>query len=53
MIKSLLRSMAHGSKEARQNFPRLMQIKTLANSQTKKLFNDEVSGKSYNHYILL
>lgn len=42
MIKSLLRSMAHGCKEARQYFPRLLQIKRLANDHTKKLFNDEV-----------
>lgn len=42
MIKSLLRGMAHGSKEARQYFPRLLQIKKLSNKDTKKLFNDEV-----------
>lgn len=42
LIKSLLRSMAHGCKEARQYFPRLLQIKRLANDHTKKLFNDEV-----------
>ncbi|KAJ6648931.1 DNA-dependent protein kinase catalytic subunit [Pseudolycoriella hygida] len=40
-IKSLLRSMCHGSKEARQYFPRLLQIETLKNKETQKLFNDE------------
>ncbi|XP_037038023.1 DNA-dependent protein kinase catalytic subunit-like isoform X2 [Bradysia coprophila] len=43
MIKALLRGMTYGSKEARQYFPRLLQIKTLASEQTKKLFNDECS----------
>lgn len=45
LIKSLLRSMAHGSKEARQYFPRLLQIKKLTTNETKKLFNDEVISK--------
>lgn len=45
MIKALLRGMTYGSKEARQYFPRLLQIKTLASDQTKKVFNDEVNYK--------
>lgn len=48
MIKSLLQSMTYGSKEARQYFPRLLQIKALANDQTKKLFNEEVGSDILN-----
>lgn len=46
LIRSLLRSMNHGSKEARQYFPRLLQIKRLASIETRKVFNDEVRRSS-------
>lgn len=47
VIKSILRGMRHDSKNARLQFPRLLQLPNIDSTELTAIFNEEVMGKSF------
>lgn len=45
LIKSILRGMRHDSKNARLQFPRILQLPNIDSTELTDLFNEEVNGK--------